>query len=195
MNYNPYDILEVSINGNKIHARPFQFDSEPINLNTLENKDGRIIRPTKLVSICPDCGQGLEIDIDLKDAPEGWHQVSAYLNFNCYLCNANEVKEIQDPFFNPLENGRIEEKDIDPLLVGVGEQLIETEGTVADRIEAESTEETPSETPQKAKKKTKKKFAAKAFKTPKKPKKAKKKAVKKPIQANLEDNKWPPLDE
>jgi len=194
VNYNPYDILEISINGNKIHARPFQFDSEPSNYQTLENKEGRIIRPTKLASICPDCGQGLEIDIDLQDAPEGWHQVSTYLSFNCYLCNANEVLVIQDPFFNPLEDGRVEEKDIDPLLVGVGEHLAEAEGTVADRIMMENAEETPP----KAKKKVKKKSTAKASKAPKKSKKTKKKpsgSTEKPIQANLEDNKWPNLDE
>lgn len=194
MNYNPYDILEISINGNKIHARPFQFDSEPSNYHTLENKEGRIIRPTKLASICPDCGQGLEIDIDLQDAPEGWHQVPTYLSFNCYLCNANEARQIQDPFFNPIEDGRIEEKDIDPLLVGFGEHLVEAEGTVADRIGKENAEETPPKT----KKKVKKKATAKASKAPKKSKKTKKKpsgSTKKPIQANLEDNKWPNLDE
>ena len=191
--HNPYDILEVTINGHQIHARPFEFDSEPTNLNTLENAQGRLIRPTKLNSVCPDCGQGLVLELDLTDAPEGWSNIKTYLTFNCHLCNNQEEKTIADPFFNPVEEGRVEPSDLDPLLVGMGE-LEQVETTVADRMEKEAEEVSP-----KPKKTVKKKSATSASKSAKKKKKAKKKAPKKAAVEDVKPEdlteKWPPLDD
>jgi len=77
--YNPYDLVKIKINGKETYGRPVAFDSDPINIHTLKNKDGELIKPILLTSACPDCGQGLEINISQGECPSGVY-------IECHLC-------------------------------------------------------------------------------------------------------------
>jgi len=205
MDFNPYNILEVYVNNKPIYARPFEFDSDPVNFNTLENAQGRLIRPIKLATVCPDCGQGLVLEPNLFDAPDDWYGSRSYISFNCELCNNDSAEQLADPFFNPIEAGRVSQSELDPLLIGVDE-LEEVQSTVADRL----TQREDAEKATKKQKKTAKKASASSDgKAAKKKKKAKKKASKKapkkatqpPIEVDDNESsldlsgKWPPIDD
>ena len=51
---------------------------------------------------------------------------------DCYLCRVKEQPQI-DPFINPIEDGRIKESDIDPLLYN-NDSLLDIQSSVSDRI-------------------------------------------------------------
>jgi len=123
--YNPYDLIELRINGHELYGRPVEFDTEPVDMHTMLNKAGDILRPTKITSTCPDCGQGLQYDIKVGDPPY-------LLELDCYLCRVKEQPQI-DPFINPIEDGRIKESDIDPLLYN-NDSLLDIQSSVSDRI-------------------------------------------------------------
>ena len=196
INMNPYDIVEIKINGHPMHGRPFEFDSDPVNSNTCENASGEVIKPTKLNSVCPDCGQGLELEVH-PDDPIGIIPI----DFNCYICNSSAPKEKVDPFFNPIEEGRATTSELDPLLYNAGQSgLPNEESTVADRMASRRGEDEISEEPRNtAGKTTKKKVASDTKKSVKKAKKAKKKPSvkkKKPEKSDkIFDEQWPPLSE
>jgi hypothetical protein len=126
MEYNPYDLLQLAINGNPIDGRPTDFDG------TLGEND--LVKPTKVSTVCPDCGQGLEFDLDLPDPP------FPIIEQSCYLCNEAPV-DSPDPFVNPLETGRVSSHELDPLLHDPDEQVVGGE-TVADKIAGQDSEET-----------------------------------------------------
>ena len=109
MIYNPYDLIDLLINGKKIHGRPIAFDSDITNHKTMENAFGNYVKPTKLSSCCPDCGQGLEFEVVLNDPPFD------VVILTCYHCKP-QAPSSPDPFMNPLDDGRIPIHDLDPLL-------------------------------------------------------------------------------
>ena len=123
--YNPYDLVQLKINGHELYGRPVEFDSEPVDTHTMLNKDGNILRPTKITSTCPDCGQGLLFDVKVGDPPY-------YIELDCYLCVVKTQPHI-NPFMNPIEDGRIKQSDIDPLLYN-NENLIDVATAVSDRV-------------------------------------------------------------
>lgn len=129
MNYNPYDLLQLKINGKPMHGRPFEFDSAVANQKTMKNAFGRLVKPTKLATVCPDCGQGLEINVKLDEPP------FRVINYSCHHCHP-APKPLVDPFVNPLQSGRIPVADLDPLLHNPDKPLDKgSVGSVADRFE------------------------------------------------------------
>jgi hypothetical protein len=129
MNYNPYALVPLLINGKPIDGRPFEFDSTVVNQKTMKNAFGNYVKPSKVVSVCPDCGQGLQISLRLGDPP---FQPVAYL---CHYCRPAPPPLI-DPFVNPLVSGRVPIAELDPLLHNPDKPLpMASKGSVADRFE------------------------------------------------------------
>ena len=126
--YNPFDLLQLVINGHPIDGRPTEFDGTP-NVGT------EMVKPTRVNTVCPDCGSGLEFSLHLPDPPFG------VLAFTCTECNP-AATESQDPFMNPIHTGRIAPHELDPLLHNPDNQVVNDGKTVADRF-AENALETP----------------------------------------------------
>lgn len=131
--YNPYDLVKIIVNGHDTFGRPVAFDTEPVNMHTLLNKNGEVIRPTKLSSVCPDCGQGIEILIQGKD-------LSLCIEFKCYLCGNNNNAPIKKrPTMRPNNMPASEAN----LLANSSKDLMSVESTVDQRINfKESTDDT-----------------------------------------------------
>jgi hypothetical protein len=130
MNYNPYALVPLLINGKAIDGRPFEFDSAVVNQNTMKNAFGNFVKPSKVMSVCPDCGQGLSIALKLGEPP---FQPVAY---SCHYCHPTPPPLV-DPFVNPLVSGRVPIAELDPLLHNPDKLLpMSTSGSVADRFAA-----------------------------------------------------------
>lgn len=127
MNYNPFDLVPLTINGKPITGRPFQFDSDVVNQKTMTNAFGALVKPSKVMTMCPDCGQGFELDVKLGDPPFQPYAVA------CPICKP-APPPLQDPFVNPIKTGRIQAFELDPILHDPKQPLVEKAGTVADRF-------------------------------------------------------------
>jgi hypothetical protein len=134
--YNPYDPVEVIVNGQKMFARPIEFDSEIADPQTSNNAFGYPVKPTKLSATCPDCGSGLEIEVILDDPPFDT------IVYNCHYCRP-APEPLPDPFTNPVDTGRVATHELDPLLHNPDEEVLETATTVAERVSPEEIEEIP----------------------------------------------------
>jgi hypothetical protein len=121
MDYNPYDLLLLEINGVSIDGRPIDFDGDPIN--------NSLAIPTKVATVCPNCGQGLEFDVQLSNPP------FSVIARNCYLCNVE--KEIISPFVNPLDTGEIQNYELEPLLYNPEERIVDDGKSVAERLDVD----------------------------------------------------------
>lgn len=135
MDYNPYDLIPTLVNGKEFQSRPIEFDSEVVDNNNMTNAFGSIVKPTKVSTSCPDCGQGLEFDCTLEDPPFA-------LSVVCYHCRP-APPPAADPFMNPLEEGRVGEHELDPLLHNPSEQVVDEadDSSVADRMNFPDDEE------------------------------------------------------
>lgn len=126
MQYNPYDLVPLVLNGKTTYGRPVMFDSDVANQMTMQNRFGKYVKPSRIASTCPDCGQGFILDIRLSDPP-----------FEPYLCSCPVCKPppppIPDPFINPLASGKITLNDLDPLLHDIDRPTV-PEQTVAERL-------------------------------------------------------------
>lgn len=180
--YNPYDLVSMTVNGKEMHGRPVAFDSEVVDQNAMTNAFGNVVKPIKLSTCCPDCGQGVEYDVYLAEPP------FSVVSVICYNCHPEPEAQI-DPFMNPIDDGRIGEHEIDPLLHDPNQQVVSEnysatpsdEGlSVADRFDFDELKEQGKEEDKEAPKKTPKKKTAKAKV---KPKKAEKKPRKRPSRA------------
>lgn len=155
MFYNPYDLVAMEINGKPIMGRPFVFDSDVADQKEMKNAAGEYVRPTKLSTMCPDCGAGLVVEVQLAEPrinPPGGSGPFDTVRVNCEHCNP--VPPPVEPFENPLESGRVDASDLDPLVVGVPVGLEDDGQTAEERMaarEAEAvrqTEETPPVVPE-----------------------------------------------
>jgi hypothetical protein len=186
--YNPYDLVPMLINGQELTGRPIEFDSDVVDQMAMTNAFGAVIKPTKLSTVCPDCGQGLEVDVLLGEPP-----FSAVESI-CYHCNPEPPPQA-DPFMNPVDEGRIASHELDPLLHDPASQVVaDEESSVADRFQVETIpddgslsdeaqeklSEADQDLLQKAQKGPKKTAKEKGAKKTTKAKKVKKKAKKKP---------------
>ena len=113
---NPYNMIELSLDGNRILGRPFEFDSDIVNHKTMCNAFGNLVKPTKVSTVCPQCGQGLIIDLNLGDPPYG------VIKCTCKYCHP-KLPPIVDPFMNPLEFGRVSHLDLDNTIHDVSKPL------------------------------------------------------------------------
>jgi len=139
--YNPYDLVPMVINGVEIFGRPIEFDTPIADHNTMENAFGNIVKPSKLSTVCPNCGQGLVVHVKLMDPP------FQPVHYSCEHCIPPEPV-INDPFNNPIESGRVPASELDPLLHDFNEPITPSGEPIGDRIDvndlAEALEE-PSE--------------------------------------------------
>ncbi len=146
MNYNPYDLVPLLINGKPMQGRPFEMDSDVVNQKKMTNGFGALVKPSKVMTMCPDCSQGLEVDVRLGEPP-----FEAVVH-TCPYCKPAPPPMV-DPFVNPVKTGRVPAASLDPILhspdkplssVGAGE-------SVADRFnipeEVVVASPVPSETP------------------------------------------------
>ncbi len=125
--YNPYDLLQLLINGKPITGRPFAFDSEVVNQKTMTNAFKALVKPTKVITICPDCGQGMELDVLLGDPP------FPVLEYNCQQCRPGPPPLV-DPFINPFTSGRVAAYELDPIARDPSKRLEVPTTTVAERF-------------------------------------------------------------
>lgn len=127
MAYNPYDLVQMKINGNFIYGRPTAFDSEVVDHKNLKNAFGNYVKPIELSTTCPDCGQGFIVKVEFGDPPFS-------CNVDCPLCRP-PVAPIPDVFTNPVKSKNIRESDLDPSLLDLDKPNVETQTTVAERQE------------------------------------------------------------
>jgi hypothetical protein len=106
MEYNPYELLNINVNGQKAYGRPVEYDSSTTGPNSVKNNFGYYVKPIKMVTTCPDCGQGLELNVRYPDPP------FPVVDFACYICKSQSV--VRDPFVDPLKSGRITLEDLNP---------------------------------------------------------------------------------
>jgi hypothetical protein len=183
--YNPYELLQITVNGKPIDARPCEFSGEIVSQNDFTDDKGRLVVPTKLSTVCPDCGRGLFLEVEFKEPPFEH-------DCQCPDCHPEPV-QAPDPFMNPVEEGRIPYEDLDPLQQS-DEQLEEEDSSLADRLNIKQPDEAPSshttsavmvkdEEKPKAVKKTAKKKAPKKKAAKKTAKKVEKKPEDKSTQA------------
>lgn len=125
--YNPYDLVSMLINGQPIHGRPIEFDTEIVNFSKLTNAFGNLVRPKRLSTICPSCGQGLEVVVSLPDPP------FPVVEHNCPYCRP-DAAPLSDPFNNPIESGKIDQQELDPLLHDFSKKVEMPVETVAERF-------------------------------------------------------------
>lgn len=126
--YNPYEMVHMLINKKPTYGRPFRFDSEIVNFNTFVNAKGELVRPSMISTCCPDCGAGLEVPVSLPEPPFGT------IIAECEHCT--KKTPIVDPFQNPLDSGRVNELELDPLLYDHNKPLVDDGLSVADRLGA-----------------------------------------------------------
>ena len=184
--YNPYDLIEVKIKDHVLYGRPVEFDSEPIDLHNLTNKDGNIIKPIKLVTVCPDCGQGIEANIQVDEPP-------FKVEIMCQHCNPNNINvSIGDSKTNMVEqqlsnNAEVEAQvDVDADLIKALDNVNDNDESLEEQFKnidlglnnieiIDKSKDTPKKASKKVPKKASKKVPKKASKKAKKvPKKAKK---------------------
>jgi len=107
MEYNPYELLNINVNGKKAYGRPVEYDSSTTGPNSVKNIFGYYVKPIKMVTTCPDCGQGLELNVRYPDPP------FPVVDFACYICKS-QSNIVRDPFIDPLKSGRITLEDLNP---------------------------------------------------------------------------------
>lgn len=135
--YNPYDLLELLVNNQQMYGRPVEFDSEMVNQDTMRNAFGSLVKPSKVSTVCPDCGQGLEVSVRLGEPPFG---IVAIKCEHCYPAPPPPI----DPFMNPVKDGRIPIENLDPMLHKYNEPFIqESLEPVTERVSFEDIPEAP----------------------------------------------------
>lgn len=108
MNYNPYDLIRIRINGQPTYGRPTQLDSTIVNQKTITNEFGKIVKPSRIVSTCVQCGHSVDATIRLNDPPFD------IVDIICSRCKP-PIDVFHDPFLNPLNSGRIAPSHLDTL--------------------------------------------------------------------------------
>lgn len=139
--YNPYDLVPMVINGVEIFGRPIEFDSPIADYNKMENAFGNVVKPSKLSTVCPNCGQGLVVHVKLMDPP------FQPIHYSCEHCIPPEPV-INDPFNNPIESGRIPASELDPLLHDFSGPIAPSEEPIGDRIDVNGLAEVLEEPPE-----------------------------------------------
>lgn len=130
MNYNPYDLVPLLINGKPMQGRPFEMDSDVVNQKKMTNGFGNLVKPSKVMTMCPDCSQGLQVELKLGEPP------FEPVVYSCPYCKP-APPPVVDPFVNPVKTGRVPAASLDPILHNPDKPLsaVEEKGeTVADRF-------------------------------------------------------------
>lgn len=129
--YNPYDMVPMVINGVEMQGRPVEFDSDIADFDKMENAFGKLVKPKKLTTVCPNCGQGLEVHVVMGDPP------FSPVEYTCEHCTPPKLV-VNDPFNNPIESGRVPSSELDPLLHDLNEQIVPATESVGDRVDVDN---------------------------------------------------------
>lgn len=116
--YNPYDLLELLINGQPMYGRPIELDSEIVDQHTMRNAFGSLPKPSKVSTVCPDCGQGLVLSVNLGEPPFDTIAISCE---HCYPAPPPQI----DPFMNPIKDCRIPIESLNPMAHKYDKPLVE----------------------------------------------------------------------
>lgn len=152
MDYNPYELLNINVNGKKAYGRPVEYDSNTTGPNSVKNTFGYYVKPIRLVTTCPDCGQGLELNVRYPDPP------FPVVEFACYICKSKSNVVI-DPFVDPIKSGRVTLEDLNPNIYKLERHDL-GDTTVAERLSKEAQKKGKpknSKKPKKSEKNTKEK--------------------------------------
>lgn len=99
MNYNPYDLLDVTINGQRTHARVLCLDSDIVDQVKSTNANGHFVVPKDIITMCPNCACPIEMTVDLPQPP------FPIIEFNCFNCHPE--LEPETALVDPFAAGRI----------------------------------------------------------------------------------------
>jgi hypothetical protein len=93
---NPYDLHELIFNGQKIYARPIEWNGSLVDQNNNKNGFGLPFKATKLILTCPDCAELVEFNI-LDDLDGEYH-------CKCAIIPAKKIKDktFVDVFKSPF---------------------------------------------------------------------------------------------
>lgn len=128
--YNPYNLLNILINGKPFTARPIELDGEIHNYNSMTDVHGRLIKPKLIHTTCPDCGSLIQHSINAGDPPFGIFIV------NCNICNPEYVN--LSPFIDPIQSGNVHLTELSPNIANVTQPIvIEPEPVEQPRVELE----------------------------------------------------------
>lgn len=118
--------VELVINELPTTGRVYEFDQPPVDKEGIRGADGKLIRPTKCMTTCPECGIGLHIGLNLTSDPP--YPIQAVTCTDITECPKRPaLKAMPDPFVNPFENG-----DVD--IHGFDDAAVVQKTTVADRL-------------------------------------------------------------
>ena len=133
--YDPYALVNLVVNGKKCHGRPYQFNTERVDHNTLLDKDGKYIWPTRCTAMCPECCGML--DIELTEPVLGEFALDCRSVTKCGIHKSiiEATAPDTDPFINPFSNRLMVLDGIDVDLVNaLSTPVIDRNITVAERI-------------------------------------------------------------
>lgn len=136
--YNPFDMIEILINGERQFARPYEFDSDIVDQKNMKNAFGKYVKPTKAITTCNKCGQGVVIDLKLDDPP------FSIVTAACERCTPKSPK-LGNPFINPVTAKVVSKVELDPILLDTKTKLEPVTTTVAERIEKKKKPAKPKE--------------------------------------------------
>jgi len=127
-----YDLIEVFISNvsekpdqkHQVHARPYEFYGD---------------QAAKYSSTCPHCGQEMFFNTEEIVTKYGRNFVG------CKECgigqSSDEIPVFEDPFINPIQEGKIDEQKLDPDLVNTLSNMENDGRSVADRMADKECEE------------------------------------------------------
>jgi hypothetical protein len=120
--YNPYDLINLVVNGKPMHGRVVALDSDIVNQKTMTNAFGVVVKPSRLSTMCPDCAQGFDFEYAFGDPP------FPPVTYNCPYCKPGP-SPVVNPFVNPVTSGRVPEVELNPILHNLDKPLPETPTT------------------------------------------------------------------
>jgi hypothetical protein len=142
--YNPYDLINLSINGKPMHGRVVALDSDVTNQKTMTNAFGALVKPLRLATMCPDCAQGFDFEFAFADPP------FPTVVYNCPYCKPGP-SPLTNPFVNPVSSGRVPEVELNPILHNLEKPLDETTSTFTVPVAPKVPEKRSTKKPRKTK--------------------------------------------
>ena len=111
MSYNPFDLLVVKIDGAELYARVIELDSEIKDVVKSTNADGKYAVPKRIITMCGNCGQPIEVEVSLPQPP------FPPVHLSCESCHPVPIEICA--FIDPIASGRMTLADLNPSEVPV----------------------------------------------------------------------------
>lgn len=106
MTYNPYDLLQVRVDGESTYARVLELDSVITDHIKSKNANGLFAVPSLAITTCPKCSQPIQVNLSLPQPP---FPVS---DLSCAECNP--IPQSECAFIDPIATGRMTLSDLTP---------------------------------------------------------------------------------